>query len=204
MFNMAQKWDLYHGPNPVRIVKFLPENNLKFQTLSEAEEKALLAACPPYLQDMIVFAINTGLRPGDIFNLRWEDVDLEQERLKLKVKKTERLLELPLSDQASAVVERRYAIRRGPFVFYNPMTGDRFWDVKLGLKGASKRAGLEGVTWHIFRHTFASRLIQAGADIVTVKRAFGHSTVTVTMRYAHTNIETKTRAVEMLNRSDKQ
>ena len=83
------------------------------------------------------------------------------------------------------------------------MTGDRFWDVKLGLKNALKRAGLDGVTWHTFRHTFASRLTQNGADIVAVKELLGHSTVTVTMRYAHTNYESKARAVELLNRSDK-
>jgi len=53
-----------------------------------------------------------------------------------------------------------------PYVFYNQITGDRFKDVKAGLKKAVKDAGLTGITWHTFRHTFASRLVQGGSDIV--------------------------------------
>ena len=75
--------------------------------------------------------------------------------------------------------------------------------LKLGLKNALKRADLSGITWHTFRHTFASRLTRSGVDIVTVKELLGHSTIVVTMRYAHSNDETKERAVEKLRRSDK-
>jgi hypothetical protein len=61
MLNLAERWNLRQGPNPVRLVKFLAEDNLQFQTLSKEEEEALLARCPSYLQDMIIFALNTGL-----------------------------------------------------------------------------------------------------------------------------------------------
>ena len=87
MFNMAERWGEYQGANPVRLVRFLPENNFRFETLSEAEEKALYLASPPYVRDLIVFAINTGLRTSDIFNLQWTEVDIEQKRLKKIVKK---------------------------------------------------------------------------------------------------------------------
>ena len=56
--------------HPVRLVKFLREGNLQFQSISEEEERALLAYCPAYLQDMVKFAINTGLRSGEIFHLQ--------------------------------------------------------------------------------------------------------------------------------------
>jgi integrase len=92
MFNVAERWDLHHGRNPVRLVKFQREDNLQFQTLSEERERALLVQCPPYLQDMIAFAINTGLRSGEIFNLKWEEVDLEGGRLNMMLKKTRRSL----------------------------------------------------------------------------------------------------------------
>ncbi|HLK47700.1 MAG TPA: tyrosine-type recombinase/integrase, partial [Bryobacteraceae bacterium] len=68
---------------------------------------------------------------------------------------------------------------------------------------ACRKAGLEGVTWHTFRHTFASRLTRAGVDLVTVKELLGHSAVSVTMRYAHTNNDAKARAVARLGGSDK-
>jgi integrase len=203
MFNVAERWSLHRGSNPVRLVKFLREDNLKFQTLSEEEERALLAECPSYLQDMIVFAVNTGLRSGEIFNLKWEDVDFERRRLKVIVRKTRRPLELPLNERAAGVLQAWHGMKRGPFVFFNQVTGDRFKDVKLGLKNACTRAGLKGITWHTFRHTFASRLTRSGVDIVTVKELLGHSTIVVTMRYAHSNDETKRRAVSRLSTSDK-
>jgi site-specific recombinase XerD len=88
-------------------------------------------------------------------------------------------------------------------VFYNPMTGDRFKDVKGAIAAAVKRAGLGKITWHMFRHTFASRLTREGVEIVTVKELLGHSNISTTMRYAHSNDEAKRRAVQRLKSSDK-
>ena len=75
------------------------------------------------------------------------------------------------------------------------MTGDRFRDLKAGLKKAVKDAGLAGIAWHVFRHTFPSRLVRNGVDLVTVKELCGHSHISTTMGYAHTNEDTKRRAV---------
>jgi integrase len=203
MFNVAERWSLHQGANPVRLVKFLPEDNLQFQTLSPEDERKLLASSPPYLRELILFAINTGLRCGDIFHLQWQEVDFEQRRLSIIMRKTRNTLEVPLNDTAAGILEARQAVRHGPYVFYNPATGDRFHDLKLGLKSALKRAGLSGITWHTFRHTFASRLTRGGVDLVTVKELLGHSTIVVTMRYAHSNDEAKRRAIGRLSTSDK-
>jgi len=148
-------------------------------------------------------AINTGLRTSDIFNLEWREVDIEQRRLKKIVKKNQRPLSLPLNDTAFGIVEARHGIQHGPYVFYNPMTGDKFKDVKGAIAAAVKRAGLGKITWHMFRHTFASRLTREGVDIVTVKELLGHSNISTTMRYAHSNDEAKRRAVQRLKSSDK-
>jgi len=203
MLNLAERWELRQGSNPVRFIKFLPEDNLKFQTLSEEDELALLAHCPPYLQDMIVFAINTGLRCGDIFKMQWEEVDLEAPRLKIIMQKSRKPLVIPLNDTALCILEAWHGMKKGPYVFYNQMTGDRFRDLKGGFKLACKQAGLKGITWHTLRHTFASRLIRNGTDIVTVKELLGHSTIVVTMRYAHTNDEAKVKAVKSVGGSDR-
>ncbi len=198
MFNMAEQWGLYRGRNPVRSVKFLAEENLQCRFLSKEEEEKLLSACSPYLQDLVMFAVNTGLRLGEILNLKWEEVDLERGVLKVLVRKNRRLLELPLNDRALAVTRAWRGMRKCEYVFYNPETGDRFKDLWLGLQKACRKAGLEGITWHTFRHTFASRLTRAGADLVTVKELLGHSTISVTMRYAHTNQDSKARAVALI------
>lgn len=198
MFNLAEQWGEHRGANPVRFLRLLPEDNLRFDTLSEIQERELLLASPPYLRDLILFAINTGLRTSDIFNLEWKEVDMEQQRLNKIVKKSLKPLSLPLNDVAFRVIEARAGNEHGPYVFYNPMTGDRFKDVKGALSAAVRRTGLKKITWHMFRYTFASRLMRNGVDIVTVKELLGHSSVTTTMRYAHSNDDAKRRAVSKL------
>jgi integrase len=122
-----------------------------------------------------------------------EDVDIEEKRLSIIMGKTRKKLEIPLNDTALEI---------GPYVFYNPATGDRFYDLKLGFKAILKRAALPGITWHTLRHTFASRLTRSGVDLVTVKELLGHATINTTMRYAHSNHEAKARAVAKLPTCD--
>ena len=83
-----------------------------------------------------------------------------------------------MNETAFGIVEARRP-KHGRYVFHNPMTGDRFKDVKGALLAAVKRAGLPKVTWHMFRHTFASRLTRDGVDIVTVKELLGHANISV-------------------------
>jgi integrase len=201
LFNLAEQWGLYRGRNPVKGVRFLDEDNLKLRTLSEEEEGVLLSYCSPYLQDLVTFAIHTGLRLGEILNLKWEEVDLETGILDLRVRKNRRMLEVPLNDKALSVVRGWHGIRKCDVVFYNPETGGQWKDLWLGLKKACRKAGLSEVTWHTFRHTFASRLNRSGADLVTVKELLGHADIKTTMRYAHTNREAKRQAVRRLDAS---
>jgi integrase len=168
-------------------------------TLSEIEEAELLSCCSPYLQDLVTFAMNTGLRLGDILNLKWEEVDLEKGILNTVVRKRRRMLEMPLNEKALSIANGWHGIRKGDHVFYNPETGTQWKDLWLGLKKACRKAGLPNVTWHTFRHTFASRLNGNGADLVTVKELLGHAHIKTTMRYAHTNREAKTKAVRRLD-----
>ena len=83
------------------------------------------------------------------------------------------MIDLPLNDEAARVVRGWHGIRRGEYVFYNPETGGQWKDLWLGLKKACRKAGLDDVTWHTFRHSFASRLTRAGADLGNGERAVG-------------------------------
>ena len=98
--------------------------------------------------------------------VRLGESDLEQRRLNIIMKKTGQRLEVPLNDGAAQTLEAKQGAKHGPCVFYNPTTGDRFHDVKLGLKSAVKRAGLSGhhPTWHTFRHYAGFRIIPGGLD----------------------------------------
>jgi hypothetical protein len=97
LFNMADQWGVYRGRNPVKGVKFLSEDNLRFRSLTEEEEARLLQCCSPYLQDLVTFAIHTGLRLGDILNLKWKEVDIGQDAITFLAQKTQRILEVPLT-----------------------------------------------------------------------------------------------------------
>ena len=71
--------------------------------------------------------------------------------------KTRLRLKVPLNDTAIEILIAKAAVKHGPYISYNPATGDRFYDLKLGFKAILKRAALAGITWHALRHTFASR-----------------------------------------------
>jgi integrase len=198
MFNLAIDWDLYLGSNPVRKVKFFQEVNLGFRTLTAEEEKKFLANATPYVRDIAVFALNTGLRIGEILSLTWEQVDLEKNLINVFAQKTHKIRPVPLNTEARRVLNYWLMGRKNDFVFYNHETGKPFVDLKSGFALACRKAGINGVTWHTLRHTFASRVLAGGADIVTVQQLLGHSTVTVTMRYTHTNLDSKRNAVAKL------
>jgi len=198
MFNLAIDWELFRDLNPVRKVKFFREFNTGMRTLSPEEEERLLRIAAPYFQDLILFDLNTGLRSGELFTLQWSDVDFEKNILSVFAPKTQKTRCIPINSAARKVLEAWALGRKNEFVFYNFETGKPFVDLKTGFARACEKAGITGVTWHTLRHTFASRLVNRGVDIVTVKELLGHSSVTVTMRYTHTNLDSKHAAVARL------
>ena len=198
MFNLAIDWELFRDLNPVRKVKFFKEFNTGTRVVSAEEEEKLLRNAAPFLQDLIRFALNTGLRTGELFTLCWSNVDFEKNILNVFAPKTQKTRGVPINSGARKVLEAWALGRKSEFVFYNYETGKPFVDLKTGFARACKKAGITGVTWHTLRHTFASRLVNRGVDIVTVQQLLGHSAVTVTMRYTHTNLDSKHAAVARL------
>src|SRR5215469_11894435 len=106
-----------------------------------------------------------------------------------------KVIKVPINVETRKVLEAWWLGKKNEMVFYNPETGKPFVDLKAGFALACEKAGIEGVTWHTLRHTFASRLVDRGVDIVTVQQLLGHSSITVTMRYTHTNLDSKRTAV---------
>ena len=89
-------------------------------------------------------------------------------------------------------------------VFPNPATGKPYTDVKKSFKLACRSAGVEGLRFHDLRHAFASRLVEAGVDIVTVRDLLGHFSIKVTQRYTHPGKSQKFAAVELLTQETAQ
>jgi integrase len=187
MLNLAKRWKKFFGENPVSVVGMLEENNQIERILTREEEKRLVDSAISYLRPIIVTALNTGMRRGEILNLKWSDVDLSNNLIAVnqtnsKSKKARRvyinstlrklLLELKLK---SAGIE---------YVFLDDK-GNHLREIKNGFNAACRRAGIQGFRFHDLRHTAATRLIESGAGIVAVSKILGHSDIKTTMRYTH-------------------
>ena len=199
MFNLAIDWG-YTVENPVRKVRLFSEkDNLKERILDVGEEVRLLEASPEHLKPIIIMALNTGMRRGEILGLRWANIDFERKIIKVDKTKSgdQRFIEMN-STLLELLRRLRMANPGSEYVFSNFRTRQPFVEVGKAFRRACKVAGIAGVRFHDLRHTFASRLIEAGVDIITVKELLGHSSVKITERYTHTRNELKRRAVEKL------
>ena len=175
--------------NPVKGLKFFPEPSGRLRFLSNGEISRLHETMATRDWQAIAFALETGLRLTEQFGARWDCVDMERGVLTIPLSKSGRTRHVILSEAALKIVRNLSSWMHSPYLFpsplypLRPMQG-RDFVVKVYMP-ALKRAGIEGATWHTLRHTFASRAVMAGVDIRTVQELMGHSTITMTMRYAH-------------------
>jgi len=193
----------YLEKNPAQKVKLYSEkDNLKERILTEEEEPKLLDASSEHLKSILTVALNTGLRRGELLNLKWNQIDFKARMLRVEKTKSGKMRHIPINDVLFNELSRLKSENgQNSYIFFNPETGKPYLDMKTGFKGACRRAGIKGLRFHDLRHTFATRLIQAGVDIVTVQNLLGHHSVTVTQRYTHSNDEQKRKAVELLNKN---
>lgn len=190
MLNLAIDWG-YLKENPVTKVKMFPEYDvLKEKVLTKEEEQRLLAASPDHLRAIIILALNTGMRRGEILKLRWEDIDLKNRTITLRKTKSGRTRTVPINDQVFELLNGMKCKVDNVF----PYTY-----IQTAFENSRRRAGLS-VRFHDLRHTFASRLVANGVDIVTVQKLLGHQNITTTERYMHSNTEQKRNAVNTLSR----
>ncbi len=185
--------------NPVRGVRKLPEENIIVRYLSADEDRRLVEACSPSLLPIVTLALHTGMRLGELLHLEWKDVDFEQRLIRVKLTKSHRTRYLPMNVR---VVETLKGVPRRPdieLVFWNPIRGKHWaWTHGPGWQKAIRLSGVKEFRFQDLRHTFASRLVQAGVSIKVVQELLGHSNVATTMRYAHLAPADLRRAVDIL------
>ena len=201
MFNMALKWKKAQV-NPVREVKFFKEPKEKDRILSEEEEDRLLEAVrtghkSKHLEPIIITALNTGMRKGEILNLKWSNVDFKNGFIVVEGTKNDEIRQIPLNKKLTEALQGLKKVSTGEYVFSE--TDKPYTDVKTGWWTALKNAGIDKFTFHGMRHTFGSRLGMAGVDIRTIQELMGHKDIKMTMRYSHPTPEHKKRAVEKLD-----
>lgn len=159
-----------------------------------------------YLKLVILVALYTGLRRGEILRLCWPDIDFGKHRLSVRKSKTkagkrEVYLNSMLHQQFLSLSQREQGewVFPSPARFQTPGQPDRhIADVKNAFRRAVRLAGIKKITFHQLRHTFCSRLADAGIPLPVIQKLAGHASITMTSRYTHPADELKQSAVEIL------
>jgi integrase len=196
----AAEWKLVVD-NPFRGVRNLGVPKRGERVLTDDEEIKLLAACDRvrslWLRPLILLALNTGMRRGELLGLEWSRVDLEQRTIRIiNAKSTAGNRVIPMNATVYSLLSELVTKATSPLLFpSNRRPGEKLLDLKKGFKKAVRLSGIAHFRWHDMRHTFATRLVRAGVDIISVQHLLGHSKITMTARYAHSLADVKMAAV---------
>jgi integrase len=176
--------------NPCRGIRKHPEKHQFDRFLSEEERKALLQSCresrSKLLYPLVLLALTTGARKGELLGLRWQDIDLDRKTARLYDTKSGKPRILPLVDAARVELKTlRERSRKGASLVFPNLAGNAPVQIDPSWKAALHRAGVESFRFHDLRHTAASYLTMAGIPLVTVAEILGHQTLSMVQRYAH-------------------
>ena len=203
---VACDWGKLGAVPPIRWLK-VPAPEFRF--FDAGEGARLVDGAAPEWRSLLVVALRTGLRQGELLALRWEDVDIIACRLVVRrsvtrgrvgTPKNGRTRTVDLSDEAVSALRVLHSRLRGELVFCASdgrmlTKGETKWP----LYSACRRAGLPRAGWHVLRHSFASQLVMAGVPLKAVQELMGHRTIEMTMRYAHLSPDVRQSAVRLLD-----
>lgn len=215
MFNKAVDWG-YLSANPLCSVKLLTEDNEIMWPLTPEEEARLLEKCnssaqeKKYLADLVLFALHSGMREMEIFNLRRSEIDLEKRYIQVLDTKNHEPRKVPINETLKSVIGRQALDERCEYLFSNA-EGEKLTVLTNAFWHAVKEAGLTRVEerdgkmrkvrfrFHDLRHSFGTRLGMAGVDLKTIMEIMGHKTPRMAMRYQHPAPSHKLQAVRNLD-----
>lgn len=187
LYNLARKWGLYEGENPASKVQMPRIDNQVTEYLTNEELSRLLAVLDNWPFDdsaaFVKFALFTGFRRGELFRLKWGDIDVERKILTLRAPKGGKTETIPLSHAALSAIED--LPRRSEYVFPGK-NGEQRTDFKGPWLRIRKAAGLPATfRFHGLRHHFASTLVSNGVDLAVVGKLLSHKQAQTTARYSH-------------------
>jgi integrase len=197
---------------PTREVEWPEENNERVRCLSDEEEARLFDVLPERLKSLVVLALNTGMRRGELLALRWKDIDLVNQTITIRMSKSGKGRRMPMSEQAYDTLStmRRERIREvgadadlvafRELLLFGPSSEAMKMALKRHFQEAIRAPGIEDFHFHDSRRTAASRPVMGGIDLYTVGELLGHRTLGMTKRYAHLSPDHLKRAVSLLDR----
>ena len=183
MFSKAIEWGKAEN-NPVSKVNFFKESKGRLRFLLPAEINRLIDCCPPHIKPIVTTAVCTGLRKGEIVNIRWDDIDFRNRIIYIGNTKNGEKRETPINDRLTETLK---SIRRNdvsPFVFCDK-DGNPYYRFEKAFTNALRKAEITDFRFHDLRHTFASNLVMEGIDLATVRELLGHKSIEMTLRYSH-------------------
>jgi len=203
-FNSALEWGLVNSCPIIKKLKTLPQ---EFDFLSVEESRLLINSANGIWQGMLIVALGTGLRFGELKALTWDDVDFKRRELTIRQAfaegvlgstKSNRIRIIPMTASVHDALNQMTISRGYVFADMNGKPLDQSTSIRT-LQRICGKAGLRKIGWHVLRHTFASHLAQSGANLVAVQNLLGHSDIRTTMRYAHINDTVLREAINTLN-----
>lgn len=200
MFYRCIECGKFEGENPVRRVKMLKESRGRLRYLEPEEELRLLEAASEPLRTIIQVGIYSGLRVvSEALTLLWEDIDFERNMITVRAEhaKNGRERRVNMNSVIREALARLEKTSSAPWVFTQE-NGERLRNIRRRFERACRKAELEGVTPHVLRHTFASRLVMGGVDLRTVQELGGWAQLKMLERYAHLSEQHKADAVEKI------
>jgi integrase len=200
MFNLAIREDLA-DKNPCWKVEKLREDNTRTRILSKEEYKRLLEELPPNGRDVVVTAYYTGMRAGEILNLTWDRVHLDEGYIQLEAEdtKTKKARRIYLHEAVLEVLNRLNKVRHLHHNYVFTHKGRRQKSIKTCFNNACRRAGIEDFRFHDLRHTFNTMMRKAGVPQSVIMHMTGHRTSAMFERYNTVDEEDARQALERLN-----
>ncbi len=187
-FNLAIKEWEWLKDNSASSVPKEKENNERDRWLTKDEEKEILENSPEWLRDIIIFALNTGLRLQEFLSLEWSRVNLVCRTILIKETKNGSPKTLPLNKIALDVLNQRSKVKsiKNDYVFFNS-NGKKINPhvLRTSFYTVLEKVGVENLWLHDLRHTFATRLAQADVDLYKISKLLGHKDIKMTQRYSH-------------------
>lgn len=186
--NAVREWH-WVRENPLRCVSKETEPQGRVRFLSDNERKGLLAACResalPTLYLIVLLALTTGMRRGELLGLRWPDVDLERQLIVLNKTKNRERRSVPIVPEVAALLREHAKVRRLDSDLVFPGNGSRPVDIDTAWYAALDKAKIKNFRFHDLRHTAASYLAMSGATTAELAAVLGHKTLAMVKRYAH-------------------
>ncbi len=202
VFNWGCKRKMCDG-NPTDTIsrdKRAEEEAKRVRYLTTVEIECLLELASDVFRPILLCALHSGMRRGEILNLKWSDVDLRSRLITVRSAKSGKQRKIPIDDTLFSALSKLSSRFGGEFVFPSPIKpGAPYRDIHHTWGRLVRKAGITDVRFHDLRHTFASHLVMAGVDIRTVQELLGHATLAMTERYAHLSPDHSSRAIQALD-----